>query len=90
MNVKALTLQVTAKQRIIIKKENIDQHNEAALLKRFGYKTIANPYELVYAKWGSLGHINSWFWFSEKSSHILFEDFYFFYKSIAVDCILNK
>jgi HipA-like protein len=34
----------------IIKKENIDQHNEAALLKRFGYKTIANPYELVYAK----------------------------------------
>jgi len=33
----------------IIKKENIDQHNEAALLKRFGQKTIANPYELVYA-----------------------------------------
>jgi len=28
----------------IIKKENIDQENEVALLKRFGKKTIANPF----------------------------------------------
>lgn len=31
----------------IIKKENIDQDNEVALLKRFGRKTISNPYELL-------------------------------------------
>jgi HipA-like protein len=31
----------------VIKKEQIDQENEAALLKRFGRKTISNPYELV-------------------------------------------
>lgn len=30
----------------ILKKENIDQQNEVELLKRFGQKTIANPYEL--------------------------------------------
>lgn len=30
----------------ILQKENIDSTNEAALLKRFGKKTIANPYEL--------------------------------------------
>jgi HipA-like protein len=30
----------------ILKKENIDQENEVELLKRFGQKTIANPYEL--------------------------------------------
>ena len=30
----------------IIKEEKIDQTNEAALLKRFGKKTITNPYEL--------------------------------------------
>jgi HipA-like protein len=30
----------------IIKKENIDQDNEFELLKRFGKKTISNPYEL--------------------------------------------
>jgi HipA-like protein len=30
----------------ILEKEKIDQTNEAALLKRFGNKTIANPYEL--------------------------------------------
>jgi HipA-like protein len=30
----------------IIKKENIDVENEFALLKRFGYKTISNPYQL--------------------------------------------
>ena len=33
----------------IIKSENIDQENEAQLLKRFGRKTIANPYELLPA-----------------------------------------
>jgi len=33
----------------ILKKENIDQENEVALLKRFGAKTITNPYELVVA-----------------------------------------
>jgi len=30
----------------IIGKEHIDGHNEAALLKRFGRLTIANPFEL--------------------------------------------
>lgn len=35
--------------REIIKKENIDQENEVQLLKRFGRKTIANPYELLPA-----------------------------------------
>jgi len=30
----------------IIKEENIDQNNEAALLKRFGKTTITNPYKL--------------------------------------------
>ncbi len=30
----------------IIKKEKIDEHNEAALLKRFGRITIANPFQL--------------------------------------------
>ena len=33
----------------IIAKENIDKNNEVALLKRFGYKSISNPYELVMA-----------------------------------------
>ncbi len=33
----------------IIAKEKIDQSNEVALLKRFGKKTISNPYELVPA-----------------------------------------
>ena len=33
----------------IIQKENIDQGNQVELLKRFGRKTIANPYELVLA-----------------------------------------
>ena len=32
----------------IIKKENINQENEVSLLKRFGQKTISNPYELIY------------------------------------------
>lgn len=31
----------------ILKKENIDQNNEAALLKRFGRNTISNPYKLI-------------------------------------------
>lgn len=31
----------------IIEKENIDVENEAELLKRFGQKTISNPYELI-------------------------------------------
>ena len=31
----------------ILKKENIDKENDVELLKRFGYKTITNPYELV-------------------------------------------
>jgi len=30
----------------ILEKENISEENEAALLKRFGKKTISNPYEL--------------------------------------------
>lgn len=30
----------------ILEKEHIDKGNEVALLKRFGQKTIANPYEL--------------------------------------------
>jgi len=29
-----------------LEKENIDKSNEFELLKRFGYKTISNPYEL--------------------------------------------
>lgn len=33
----------------ILEEEKIDQHNEVALLKRFGKKTIANPYELNMA-----------------------------------------
>jgi HipA-like protein len=33
----------------IIEKEKIDQENEVALLKRFGEKTISNPYQLVMA-----------------------------------------
>jgi HipA-like protein len=35
--------------REILLKEKIDKSNEVALLKRFGRKTIANPYELVMA-----------------------------------------
>ena len=31
----------------ILKKENIDETNEAALLKRFGKTTITNPYKLI-------------------------------------------
>ena len=31
----------------ILKKENIDPNNEVELLKKFGRKTIANPYELL-------------------------------------------
>lgn len=31
----------------ILKKENIDKTNEAALLRRFGYRSIANPYILI-------------------------------------------
>jgi HipA-like protein len=33
--------------RDIIAKEQIDEHDEAELLKRFGRETIANPFELV-------------------------------------------
>lgn len=33
----------------ILEKEKIDKDNEAALLKRFGHKTITNPYELLTA-----------------------------------------
>ena len=33
----------------ILKAENIDAGNEAALLRRFGRRTIANPYELLPA-----------------------------------------
>jgi HipA-like protein len=33
----------------ILEKEKIDQANEVALLKRFGKKTISNPYELEMA-----------------------------------------
>lgn len=31
----------------ILKKENIDESDEVKLLKRFGRKSISNPYELV-------------------------------------------
>lgn len=31
----------------ILKKENIDQNNQLEMLKRFGRKTITNPFELV-------------------------------------------
>ncbi len=31
----------------ILEEEDIDKENEVALLKRFGRKTIANPYELL-------------------------------------------
>ncbi len=31
----------------ILENEKIDKHNEVALLKRFGQKTISNPYELI-------------------------------------------
>ncbi|GAA4320894.1 HipA N-terminal domain-containing protein [Compostibacter hankyongensis] len=33
--------------REILEKEKIDKENEVELLKRFGKKTISNPYELV-------------------------------------------
>ncbi|MFH5886188.1 HipA N-terminal domain-containing protein [Halalkalibaculum sp. DA3122] len=33
----------------ILESENIDRSNEVELLKRFGEKTISNPYELVGA-----------------------------------------
>ena len=33
----------------ILKNEKIDEFNEVQLLKRFGKKIIANPYELVMA-----------------------------------------
>lgn len=33
----------------ILEKEKIDKNDEVELLKRFGKKTIANPYELVVA-----------------------------------------
>lgn len=33
----------------ILEKENINKDDEVELLKRFGKKTIANPYELVVA-----------------------------------------
>lgn len=33
----------------ILAKEKIDKENEVALLKRFGYKTITNPYQLIMA-----------------------------------------
>jgi len=33
--------------REILEKENIDPNNEAQLLRRFGRKTIANPFELA-------------------------------------------
>jgi HipA-like protein len=32
-----------------LEKENIDKNDEVELLKRFGQRTIANPYELVVA-----------------------------------------
>jgi HipA-like protein len=35
--------------REILEKEKIDKANEVALLKRFGQKTITNPYELLIA-----------------------------------------
>ena len=31
----------------ILEKENIDTENEVALLKRFGQRSISNPYELI-------------------------------------------
>jgi HipA-like protein len=37
------------KVKDIIEKENIDRFNEVELLKRFGKKSISNPYDLVVA-----------------------------------------
>lgn len=36
------------KVKAILSKEQIDQKNESALLKRFGHQTISNPYILTY------------------------------------------
>lgn len=36
------------KVKDILTKEKIDKKNESALLKRFGTKTIANPYTLIH------------------------------------------
>lgn len=33
----------------IIRKENIDQFNQVELLKRFGKKSISNPFDLTYS-----------------------------------------
>lgn len=41
-------LKQPAVQQILID-EHIDQENEVALLKRFGHRTISNPYELELA-----------------------------------------
>lgn len=37
------------KVKAILNKEHIDEKNESALLKRFGRKTIANPYILTHS-----------------------------------------
>ncbi len=33
----------------IIRKENIDKNNDVVLLKRFGHRSISNPFELNFA-----------------------------------------
>jgi HipA-like protein len=36
-----------AEIKAIVEKEHIDEHDEATLLRRFGRRTVANPFELV-------------------------------------------
>jgi HipA-like protein len=36
-----------AEIRAIVEREHIDEHDEATLLRRFGRRTVANPFELV-------------------------------------------
>jgi HipA-like protein len=36
-----------AEIRAIVEREHIDEHDEATLLRRFGRRTVANPFELL-------------------------------------------
>jgi HipA-like protein len=36
-----------AEIKAIVEREHIDEHDEATLLRRFGRRTVANPFELV-------------------------------------------
>jgi len=35
--------------RAIVGRERIDEHNQVELLRRFGRRTISNPFELISA-----------------------------------------